>query len=153
MNSDIEIYWKYCVRRVPWGFPRCPRKGTGGQASDGPPGSRHAPGGPRFTHAIFGGARAYASAHLNDFNAERGKRWCGRRHGLTSARNRANQPRGLGEREQKSLGNQRNRGNGGMVKGWNSESGNGGWRRWLVAWSKDQEACHPRGEEAVSTGG
>lgn len=96
MNSDIEIYWKYCVRHVPWGFPRCPRKGTGGQASDGPPGSRHAPGGPRFTHAIFGGARAYASARLNDFNAERGKRWCGRRHGLTSARNRANQPPGVG---------------------------------------------------------
>ena len=110
LSSTYVNLMSKCTKRMvedafPGGFFVAHAKGTGGQASDGPPGSRHAPGGPRFTHAIFGGAlvRTLLPARTTLTQREE-KRWCGRRHGLTNARNRANQPsRGVGEREQKSL--------------------------------------------------
>lgn len=64
----------------PRGLPRDTRAGTRGQASDGPPGSRHAPGGSRFTHAFYR-RRTRSNA---DFNAER----CGGLILTTNARNR-----------------------------------------------------------------
>lgn len=78
----------------PGGFFVAHAKGTGGQASDGPPGSRHAPGGPRFTHAIFGGALVRTLLPARTTLTQREEK--GGRHGLTNVRNRANQPPGVG---------------------------------------------------------